>query len=173
MTKDLDYGIAGTEQAMRAHVEHLDVDISAALAVSSIYRAANAIRGHVTNEVLRPAGLSWTGWVVMWVVWIFDGLETRYAAEAASISKGTLTGVVKTLEGQGLITRTSNAGDRRLVELQLTAAGTELMTDLFPKFNEVESRVVSRLPAKQRKALAEQLRTVVSTLEEHTDPAIG
>ena len=53
--------------------------------------------------MLREHGLSWTGFVVLWVVWIWDGLETRRAADNAAISKATLTGVVKTLEARGLI----------------------------------------------------------------------
>ena len=41
----------------------------------------------------------------------------------AAISKATLTGVVKTLEARGLITRRVSETDRRLVHLELTPAG--------------------------------------------------
>ena len=127
---------------MQNRVAELGLDFEAAHAVSSIYRAANAVRGYVTTEVLRPVDISWTGFVVMWVVWIADGLETRHAADSAAISKATLTGVVKTLEARGWMEKVGREDDRRLVELHLTSSGKALMEDLYPKFNSIESRVV-------------------------------
>src|SRR4051794_41968025 len=92
-----------TERAMRSRVTELELDFEAAHAVSSIYRAANAVRTYVTNEVLRPVDITWTGFVVMWVVWIWEGLETRRAAGAGAVLKGTLTGGGKTLGGRGRV----------------------------------------------------------------------
>ena len=121
--------LAETERAMSTHVSELPLDFPASAAVSSLYRAANAVRLHLTNSVLREHGLSWTGFVVLWVVWIWDGLETRRAADSAAISKATLTGVVKTLEARGLIARRVSDTDRRLVNLELTPSGVALMKD--------------------------------------------
>lgn len=153
------------ELAMRARVTELDLDYDAAHAVSSIFRAANAVRGHVTKQVLRPAGITWTGFVVLWVVWINEGMETRKAAESAAISKATLTGVVKTLEARGWIERQGRKDDRRLVELHLTPSGKTLMEHIFPQFNAIESRVASDLSAKQKKDMAKGLRRIITTIE--------
>src|SRR3954462_5151557 len=127
--------LAETERAMSTHVRELPLDYPASAAVSRLYRAANAGRLHLTNSVLREHGLSWTGFVVLWVVWIWDGLETHRAADSAAISKATLTGVVKTLEARGLITRRVSDTDRRLVNLELTPSGVTLMKELYPAFN--------------------------------------
>src|SRR3954453_10550475 len=137
-----EHTLVETERAMQSHLASLELNFEAAHAVSSIYRAANAVRTYVTNEVLRPSGITWTGFVVLWVVWIFDGMETRHAAEAAAISKATLTGVVKTLEARGWIERRGRSDDRRLVELSLTAEGLALMKEIYPKFNAIETKVV-------------------------------
>lgn len=158
--------LAETEKAMKEHVGKLDLDFAAANAVSSIYRAANAVRAHLTTEVLRPHDLTWTGFVVLWVVWIWDGMETRKVAENAAISKATLTGVVKTLESRGWIVRQGGIADKRLVTLRLTREGTDLMERLYPQFNKVESAVVARLSARSQKDLTKSLRTIVQTLEE-------
>jgi DNA-binding MarR family transcriptional regulator len=151
---------------MRSHVAELELDFEAAHAVSSIYRAANAVRSYVTNEVLRPYDVSWTGFVVLWVVWIWDRLETRRAAEAAAISKATLTGVVKTLEARGWIERTVRTDDRRLVELSLTPEGLTLMEELYPRFNAIESQVVAGLSSKRKKEMTSSLREIVTALEQ-------
>jgi len=160
-----------TERAMRSQVAALELDFEAAHAISSIYRAANAIRSHVTNEVLRPYDLSWTGFVVMWVVWIWDGMETRHVADSAAISKATLTGVVKTLESRGWMTRNGRSDDRRLVELSLTPEGRKLMEEVYPKFNAVEARAVARLSSKRRRDMTASLRAIVTTIAEDDSEA--
>lgn len=74
-------------------------------AVANIYRAASTVRRHLENSVLRGSGLTWTAFVVLWVVWIWGESETRHVAEEAVISKGTLTGVARTLQTRGLLRR--------------------------------------------------------------------
>ena len=155
-----------TERAMRQHVESLGLHFEAGLAVSSIYRAANAVRSYASNNLLRQYDLTWTGFTVMWVVWIFDGMETRHAAEAAAISKATLTGVVKTLETRGWIRRVGRDDDRRLVEIHLTESGRELMKELYPRFNAMEAKVVARLSGGDMSGMTGSLREIVITIEE-------
>lgn len=119
----------------------------------------------MTNEVFRPAGISWTGFAVMWVVWMWDGMETRHAAEAASISKATLTGVVKTVVAKGWMEKRSRIDDRRLVELRLTPAGRDLMEDLYPRFNAIEAAVVKGMSSQQKQEMTSTLCSVVNVLE--------
>jgi DNA-binding MarR family transcriptional regulator len=157
--------LSETEQAMNAHVSDLALNFPAAAAVSSLYRAANAVRVYLTNSVLRQHGLTWTGFVVLWVVWIWDGLETRRAAENAAISKATLTGVVKTLESRGLMTRRISDTDRRLVNLELTPAGMGLMKKLYPAFNAAEAEIVAGLTPRGLNQLTNSLRSIVTELE--------
>jgi MarR family transcriptional regulator, organic hydroperoxide resistance regulator len=157
--------LAETERAMSTHVRELPLDYPASAAVSSLYRAANAVRLHLTNSVLREHGLSWTGFVVLWVVWIWDGLETRRAADSAAISKATLTGVVKTLEARGLIARRVSDTDRRLVNLELTPSGVALMKELYPAFNAAEAEVVAGLSPRSLAQLTNSLRSIVTNLE--------
>ena len=158
--------LAETESAMNRHIEGLEIDFAAAHTVSSLYRAADAVRAHITNAVLRQYDLTWSGFVMMWVVWIWDGMETRHVAESAAISKATLTGVVRTLETRGWITRATDTQDRRLVRLQLTPDGVALMEKLYPEFNAIESEIVSGLSARNVSDLTRNLRTIVTTIEE-------
>ncbi len=154
-----------TERAMNARVGHLAMDFRAAHAVSSLYRAANAARSHLTNSVLRKHDLTWTGFLVLWLVWIWDSMETRRVAENVGISKATLTGVTNTLVTRGLIERVPSKVDRRLVELRLTDAGQELMTNLFPEFNAAEAELVEHLPIDDLASLTDSLRTIVTSAE--------
>ena len=157
--------LAETERAMSLHLQSLPLNFEASAAVSSLYRAANAVRVHLTNTVLRQHGLTWTGFVVLWVVWIWDGMETRRAAESAAISKATLTGVVKTLEARGLLTRRVSGTDRRLVILELSDAGIKLMTTLYPVFNAAEAEVVASLSEQNLTVMTDSLRQIVTDLD--------
>jgi DNA-binding MarR family transcriptional regulator len=163
--------LAETERAVRDRVGGLPLDLPAAEAVSSLYRAANAVRNHLTQTVLRPHDLTWTGFVVLWVVWIWDGRETRHVAEDVGISKATLTGVVNTLEARGWVRRTLDAEDRRRVRLSLTLDGVALMQRLYPEFNAQESRLVASLGPRQLGAMTSGLRSIVVSLETDEGPA--
>lgn len=155
-----------TEDLVARRLGHLPLDAPAMHAMSSIHRAANATRTHITNRVLRHHDVSWTGFVVLWSVWIYDGLPTWQAAQSASISKATLTGVVQTLESRGWLERSVDPADRRMVNLRLTDSGNELMEHLFPEVNAVESEVLGALSPELLGTLTERLRLVVERVED-------
>jgi DNA-binding MarR family transcriptional regulator len=135
--------------------------------VANIHRAASAVRQHLENSVLRGSDLTWTAFVVLWVVWIWGESETRHVAEEAGISKGTLTGVARTLEARGLMRRGGHPTDGRLVLLSLTDEGEELMRRVFPQFNEEEAFVAEQLDDDECRSVADGLRRVVLQVEEH------
>ena len=109
------YTLEKTERAVAERLAGLPVDHAAMAAVNSVYRAAGAIRNHFEREVLTPHGLTWTGWVVLWVIWVWERIESRHVASEAGISKSTLTGVVSTLETRSLVHRSHHPDDGRRV----------------------------------------------------------
>ncbi|MEU6824816.1 MarR family winged helix-turn-helix transcriptional regulator [Streptomyces atriruber] len=161
--------IRDTEKAVRAKLGGTPVEYEQMAAVSNIYRAAAAVRQHFENSVLRGAELTWTSFVVLYVVWIWGEMETRYVAEEAGISKGTLTGVARTLMGRGLIERRGHPDDGRLVLLRLTDEGERLMGEVFPAFNAEEAFVTEGLTDAECETLADLLRKIVVRTEEKGD----
>ena len=140
--------------------------MSAMAVVSNVYRAANSVRNHLERTVLAPHGLTWTGWVVLWVIWIWGEIESRHVAAEAGVSKGTLTGVQKTLVAKGLVDRSVHPDDGRRVLLALSPEGERLMAELFPEFNAVEAWVTIDLDDDGKLALARSLRTLVKRVEQ-------
>jgi len=167
---DGQHTLAETEHAVAERLRGLPIDVAAMAVVSNIYRAAGAVRNHFERTVLQPYELTWTAWVVLWVVWIWRDIETRHVAAEAGISKGTLTGVASTLERRGLLTRRGHPGDARRVLLQLTDEGAELMDKLFPEFNRAEQFVTADLDDRDKRLLAQALRGIVQHLE-GTEPS--
>ena len=86
-------------------------------------------------------------------------------AAEAGISKGTLTGVLTTLEARGLLVRRTHPDDARRVLVTLTDRGAALMVELFPEFNAQEAVVTAPLEAQERLRLADMLRSVVRGLD--------
>ena len=83
----------------------VDLDFASMAAVANVFRVASAARGHLERTVLTDVGLSFTAFTVMWVLWVWGEMETRELAVEAGVTKGTLTGVVGTLERRGLVVR--------------------------------------------------------------------
>ncbi|MEU7019045.1 MarR family transcriptional regulator [Streptomyces sp. NPDC046203] len=158
--------ITETEQAVRRRLGGLSIQHEAMAAVGNIHRAAAAVRQHLENSVLRPHELTWTGFVVLWVLWIWGEAESWSVAEEAGVSKGTLTGISRTLESRGLVARSAHHEDRRRLLLSLTPEGERLMEELFPAFNAEEAFVAAPLDADECLRLADSLRAIVSNLEE-------
>ncbi len=158
--------LAETEGAVAERLGGMTVDVESMAAVQNIYRAANSIRNHLEQTVLAPHDLTWTGWVVLWVVWIWGDIETRHVALEAGISKGTLTGVIGTLEKRDLLRRRVHPDDARRVLVSLTPKGRKLMTTLFPVFNAAETQVTSALSSSDKQQLATSLRAVVAEVDE-------
>lgn len=166
------HSLEETERATQERVGRLAVDFDAAHAVMSLYRAANAARSHLTNNVLRPHDLTWTGFLVLWLLWLWESMETRHVAESVGISKATLTGVMKTLVSRGLVDRVPSQQDRRLVELRLSRDGERLMSELYPGFNKAEAQLVEGLPGSDVATLTDALRHIVRVAEEHDPTAV-
>ncbi|MEV8254824.1 DNA-binding MarR family transcriptional regulator [Salinibacterium amurskyense] len=154
-----------TERQVQARVGGLPLDYSAMAVASNLFRAANAVRNHFERTVLSEHNLSWTAFVVLWVTWIWEPIETRQIALEGGFSKATLTGVLTTLERRGWLTRERSDTDGRLVVVKLTDRGRELMTELFPAFNLQEQAVTGPVDPERREELAEMLRLITAGVE--------
>lgn len=155
-----------TEDAANGRLAGLDLDFDAMTAMTNLHRVTSAARNHFEQSVLKNADLTWTAFVVLWVVWIFESIETRHVAAESGITKGTLTGVVRTLERRGLVQREIPPDDKRRMLLSVTTKGSLLMTDLFPAVNEEEQFVLANLSRRRTKELGSTLRRIITHLEE-------
>ena len=158
--------LAETESQVSSRLSHMTLDFEAMAVTSNLFRAASAVRNHFERNVLAASGLSWTAFVVMWVTWIWQPIETRVIAEESGISKATLTGVLKTLEKFGYAERSRSEDDGRLVLVSLTTSGRELMEHLFPAFNRQEMDLISHVPAADRGNFADMLRMLTAYTEQ-------
>ncbi len=154
-----------TESAVASRLGNLQLDFEAMAVTSNLFRAANAVRNHLERTVLAKADLTWTAFVVLWVVWIWEPIETRGIAAEGGFSKATLSGVLTTLEGRGFLTRERSVADGRLVLVSLTPAGRRLMKKLFPEFNQGERNITRHITTEDLPRAAQILRDLIRATE--------
>lgn len=157
-----DQGLLRVERDIQQRLLGQPLDFPSFLAVSNIYRAAGAVRRRAEREVLSEVGLSWGGFTILWVLWIWGEMETSRLAAECDLAKGTLTGMLTTLEKQDLVVRRRVAADRRRVAVALTDTGDATIAELFPRFNGFEAAMTDGLSDEQKGDLARLLRLVIT-----------
>lgn len=141
------------------------IDVPSFHAISNIYRAAAAVRRRAEREVLSSHGLTWGGFTALWVLWVWGPMETARLAAECDLAKGTLTGLLTTLEKRSLVTRERLEVDRRRVIVTLTDRGTDTIAEVFPRFNAFEGAMSAGLSDDEKRALAALLRVVITNAD--------
>ncbi|MEX0846587.1 MAG: MarR family winged helix-turn-helix transcriptional regulator [Ilumatobacteraceae bacterium] len=164
-SSDDDVELRQAERDVTLAFEGQAFDFTALLAVSNVFRAATAVRNHMEREVLRAHQLSWSAFVVLFVLRVWGSKESHELAAEAGITGGTLTGVVSTLERRGFVKRTSHPSDGRRLVVKVTAKGRRAVDEIMPMFNKHEAMVTEGLTEQTRHELSRHLRTILRTLD--------
>ena len=80
------------ERDVQARLGDQPIDFESLDAISNIYRAAASVRRRAESEILSQANLSWGGFTILWVLWVWGEMETAQLADECGLAKGTLTG---------------------------------------------------------------------------------
>ncbi len=123
----------------------LQLDLGAMAVIADLWRAAQEARSQLERGVLRPQGLSWGGFSLLFLLWISGPTETRVAAASMSCTRPSVSSLCDTLQRDGLVRRCGDKADRRLVRVDLTARGRRMIEGVYPRFNAGESQLVSSL----------------------------
>lgn len=110
--------------------------------------------------VHRPRGWTLAGFRIMNVLWVVGRLELRELARLAGASRAAVSAVLNTLERDGLVSRTRDADDGRLVHVGLTERGQQELLDAMPEQAVREQRWFAVLDSRQQRRLSELLAAV-------------
>ncbi|MEV1330171.1 MarR family transcriptional regulator [Micromonospora costi] len=93
----------------------------------ALYAASRAMTD-VYRPILDAVGLTYPQYLVLLVLWERDGDAPSVSELGAELrlDSGTLSPLLKRLEGAGLVVRRRSARDERRVEVELTDAGRAL-----------------------------------------------
>ncbi|MFO7293309.1 MAG: MarR family transcriptional regulator [Actinomycetes bacterium] len=149
------------EADIRRRMGRRKLDFPALLVVANIYRAATTVRNRIEREVLAEVGLTWGGFTILFVLWVWGPMEAASLADECGLAQGTLTGMVRTLARRGLVESRRLDTDRRRVRIGLTSSGEQMIEDVLPRCNAVESSMVDGLSSQEVTQLSRLLRTVI------------
>lgn len=91
----------------------------------ALYSAGHAFT-RLYKPLLDPLGLTYPQYLVMAVLWEKDGRTVGEIGEKLLLESSTLTPLLKRLETAGMVRRTRDQNDERVVRIQLTPKGAEL-----------------------------------------------
>lgn len=75
---------------------------------------------------LKPLNITYTQYIVLMVLWETDGIPINELGKKLFLDNGTLTPLLKKMEGQGYLTRQRSKQDERMVIISLTQKGKDM-----------------------------------------------
>lgn len=100
-------------------------------------------------------------------------------ADAAGVTRATMTGLIDTLERDGFVKREPDPNDRRMMSVRLTSKGEQFLHEFLPGHFRTIAALMSALSENERKTLVRLLNKVqeqvnaVNAARSSASPAIG
>ncbi|MDE0547626.1 MarR family winged helix-turn-helix transcriptional regulator [Microbacterium sp. C7(2022)] len=134
----------------------------------ALYSTANATL-QLYRDLLAPWGLSYQQLMVLIVLWEEEVATPGHLADTLMLDSSSVAGLLRRMQRDGLIERSTDAADRRRVLVTATAAGHALRDQLGP----VAECLGEAVPLDERSAaeLISQLDTLRASLVAYERPA--
>jgi DNA-binding MarR family transcriptional regulator len=158
------------EKLLEAAKRYPDLDPTAAHAFLHLLRAGDDVL-HCCEAFMGEHGLTPGRFVVL--IQLLNKAEDRpqahtpaELADMSGVTRATMTGLIDTLERDGLVKREPDPVDRRMMSVRLTERGHQVLQKVLPGHFRNMARVMSPLSDSERKTLVRLL----SKIMQQTDP---
>jgi DNA-binding MarR family transcriptional regulator len=163
---DLDF-ITFVDHAVRRVTEEApDVDAQALHTILLLHRATDVIVYDLESAVHRPAGWSFAGFRMMFVLWLTGPMPSGRLAHLTGSSRAAMSALAKTLEADGFVARGAAATNRRTVVLSLTDQGRSRLLAAFEDHHKRERMWAGRLSDGEQQTLIHLLGKLVAGAED-------
>lgn len=125
------------------------------------------------GEALRPLGLSYESWRILWVLALVRQSEPRLLAQTLWLSRPAVTSALNKLEEGGHIVRTRATNDRRLVSVEMTDSGAELLERGAEVYVDALTTFMAALEPEEKELLARIGRKFWTMNYERTRKSLG
>ena len=161
MTRDATPSQAEIEA--NSQLKKMNIDHDSMATMSNIFRVATKFRSLVEREVLTQCNLSFSTFTILWITWLRGPQEFKELAIDCGVSKGTMTGLIKSLTKFELVSRVQHETDARRLMIKITPTGRSLIKRIFPKVNRLETSLTQELKVKEKQEVAKLLRIILNT----------
>ena len=104
------------------------------------------------NAALKEADVSWPQWMTLNCLYHQQAQTPAQLADCLGIDRSAITRLLDRLTEKNLVLRTHDDGDRRSVQVTLTAFGAAQMADIDEIAREHQNSFLSHLPAMEVRA---------------------
>ena len=129
--------------------------------LSLLARASHAVSVEF-HATLRRAGVSVPVWRVLASLSGSDGETVTGLAEACLLQQPTMTKLLDRMVRDGLVKRTQDNRDRRVVRVEMTPRGEALALELTQAAKQHEAEVLARYPEAEAMAIKDLLRAILA-----------
>lgn len=122
------------------------------------------LRRIVFDDFMKPLGVTRSQWWVLAYLSRHDGMIQSDLASVLELGKAALGGLIDRLEASEFIERRSDANDRRVKRIYLTARGAQTVKEMRQLSHEMSERILDGLGHDERLKLSEMLTLVKQNL---------
>jgi DNA-binding MarR family transcriptional regulator len=124
------------------------------------------------SAALEPSGVTLPAYTALSVLRVHDGLSNARLARRSLVTPQSMSEVLAQLVAQGHVRRAAEPGHRRVVRIELTAGGREVLARCDRAVDAVEHELLAELGAGEAAGLRETLIRCSRVLaREHTGSA--
>tara|TARA_R110000868_G_scaffold10429_3_gene51199 strand:+ start:9058 stop:9675 length:618 start_codon:yes stop_codon:yes gene_type:complete len=155
-----------------------DIDAEAIFTLNALLDTTRAVESEI-DRGLAEYDLSHGRHTALWCVAVIgeeDGITPANIAEQLGVTRATVTGLLDSLEGAGLVSRTRDLEDRRKVSIRLTPAGRRKIAEVWPAhYGQVTlwMNALTKTEKAQFRALLQKIRSNASVLSVKEVPRSG
>jgi DNA-binding MarR family transcriptional regulator len=97
-----------------------------------------------------------------------EGATPASLADKTGVTRATISGLLDGLEKDGMIERRPDPEDRRLIRVNLTAAGKSFLENILPGYTRWLTTIVEPLDAEERRQLVNLLEKIRTRISQRT-----
>jgi DNA-binding MarR family transcriptional regulator len=129
------------------------------------YAFSEVLRKHC-EERGKPYAITPAQWGLLILLLEKDGLPIGTLSQKRGIDAPTVTGIVKRLEQSGLVERSHNRADRRVVKVSLTAEGRDILQSLLTIVDGWNETLLHGFSQPEREKLLEQFQQIIANISD-------
>lgn len=143
----------GLQARDRLAEEYPGIDTKSNTLLLFLNRTSAGFTEELELKVHKPLGLTWSGYRLLFVLWIAGDLEPARVAELTFTSRASVSSLSTTFINKGFVGRRPSKTDGRSVLLSLTEEGERLVREAFEAQDRVQHELMSVLTDAEQEIL--------------------
>lgn len=161
MQTPMSFDLPRFECLQQAALQFPSLDPGACAVFLNLWKTGDAISA-AGSDFLARHGLTQARFMMLMMLNQCEDFPSNPAglAESCGVTRATITGVLDTLQRDGLIARSACPNDRRSVKVEMTEKGRTLIETVAPKYFERVAEIVKPLSEPERMHLVVLLQKI-------------